>query len=280
MATTAMQRSGLFAALSVTLVTLGAATLDAHDFWIEPRTFRTEAGALIGLHLLVGERLLGDPIARDAASIDRFVVARRGGEQPVPGREGGDPAGVLRVDGAGLMVVAYHSRPHVIDLTRETFDKYLGEEGLDAVKAMLGPARQRAASAREQYSRCAKALLSSGPPSAADRDRALGMPLELVAERNPYTTAAGQEFPVALLYRGAPLADALIIAINKDDPSSKLTARSDRQGRVVFHLPRAGTWLIKAVHMIPGPRGSKVDWESFWASLTFDLPAEGRPGPR
>ena len=263
----------VLAALSVTILTLGVATLEAHDFWIEPRTFRTDTGALIGLHLLVGERLLGDAIARDAASIERFVVTRRGREQPVPGREGGDPAGVLRVDGDGLMVVGYHSVPHVIDLTRETFEKYLGEEGLDAVKAMLGPARQRAASAREQYSRCAKALLSSGTPSAADRDRALGMPLELVAERNPYTTTPGQDFPLMLLYRGAPLADALLIAINKDEPSSKLTARSDRQGRVVFQLPRAGTWLIKAVHMIPGPQGSKVDWESFWASLTFDLPA-------
>jgi hypothetical protein len=30
-------------------------------------------------------------------------------------------------------------------------------------------------------------------------------------------------------------------------------------------------WLIKAVHMIPAPAGSKAEWASFWASLTFEL---------
>jgi hypothetical protein len=28
-------------------------------------------------------------------------------------------------------------------------------------------------------------------------------------------------------------------------------------------------WLVKSVHMIPG---AKADWESYWASLTFELP--------
>ena len=35
----------------------------------------------------------------------------------------------------------------------------------------------------------------------------------------------------------------------------------------------AGVWLIKAVHMIAAPPGSGAEWESFWASLTFALPA-------
>jgi hypothetical protein len=30
-------------------------------------------------------------------------------------------------------------------------------------------------------------------------------------------------------------------------------------------------WLIKAVHMIPAPSGANADWESFWASVTFEL---------
>src|SRR6266542_1047920 len=42
--------------------------------------------------------------------------------------------------------------------------------------------------------------------------------------------------------------------------------------------PLAGVWLIKSVQMIDAPRGSNAEWESLWASLTFDAPpAEGRP---
>jgi len=33
-------------------------------------------------------------------------------------------------------------------------------------------------------------------------------------------------------------------------------------------------WLVKAVHMIPLPKDGDADWESFWASLTFELPAQ------
>jgi uncharacterized GH25 family protein len=265
--------------LMTAFLVVGGTALGAHDFWIEPPAFQTRPGALIGLHLMVGERMLGDPIPRDTAGIERFVVTRGAQEQPVPGREGGEPAGVLRVDGTGLLIVGYHSRPHAIELTGDKFEKYLGEEGLDAVQAILARMKRKPTVAREQFSRCAKSLLSSGETSAAQRDRAIGLPLELVADRNPYAGAAPrQDFPVTLLYRGKPLSDALVIAINRDDPDGRLRARTDRDGRVSFRLPRGGVWLIKAVHMIPAEAGHDVDWESFWASLTFELRDTGAPG--
>jgi uncharacterized GH25 family protein len=260
------------------LIAAASATLGAHDFWIEPTAFRPTLGALVGLRLMVGQDLLGDPVPRDPAAIERFTfyqVARdRGIEQPVPGREGGDPAGIFRVDARGLLIVAYHSRPHAIELTADKFEQYLGDEGLDAVKSLKAgsPARRIA---HELYSRCAKALLWSGTAGAADRDRPIGLPLELVAERNPYVSASGEDFSFTLLYEGKPQPDALVVAINREFPSMKLTARSDRQGRITFRLMRSGSWLIKAVHMIPAKPETGADWESFWASITFDLAAPG-----
>ena len=35
---------------------------------------------------------------------------------------------------------------------------------------------------------------------------------------------------------------------------------------------RAGVWLVKAVHMAPAPAESGAEWESLWASLTFEVP--------
>jgi uncharacterized GH25 family protein len=127
------------------------------------------------------------------------------------------------------------------------------------------------AEGRELFSRAAKSLVLSGPASRSQADRALGFRLELIADENPYTLDVHQELPVRLLYEGRPLAGALVVAVNKKDPSAKLSVRSDAQGRVRFRLPRAGMWLIKAVHMTPAPAGSNADWESVWASLTFEL---------
>ena len=121
------------------------------------------------------------------------------------------------------------------------------------------------------FSRCAKSLLLSGPTDKTQGDRALGFTLELVAERNPYTMNAGQELPVRLTYENRPLAGALVVAMNRANPSQKLTARSGKDGRVRFRLPRGGVWMIKAVHMIEAPAGAKADWASYWASLTFEL---------
>lgn len=74
-----------------------------------------------------------------------------------------------------------------------------------------------------------------------------------------------------LLYEGKPLPGALVVAINHADRLKKLAARSDKTGRVRLDLP-TGIWLVKAVHMVPAPAGSGADWESLWASLTFERP--------
>ena len=259
------------------LVLSGAAGhVSAHDFWVGPSAFRPKVGALVGVRLLVGENMIGDPVPRDPAIIKQFVVATATGTKPVPGRDGGDPAGVMRVDAPGLLVVGYQSHPRTIELTPDTFERYLGEEGLDEVRALVADAPGRK-TAREMFSRCAKALLSPDGSPDSGRDRSLGLTLELVAERNPYAIGAGQELPFVLTYDQKPRAGALVIAISQRDPARKLTARTDRQGRVVFALPVGGAWIVKAVHMVAARPGSGVDWESFWASSTFEVPDGARP---
>ena len=101
--------------------------------------------------------------------------------------------------------------------------------------------------------------------------RVLGLPLELVADRNPYMMTTGQSLGVRLLYRDQPLAGALVVALNQRDPMARVAARSDKAGHVTLKLAEPGPWLIKAVHMIPAPAGSDSQWASYWASLTFEL---------
>jgi hypothetical protein len=261
--------------------TAGTSPIVAHDLWIEPSTFSPAPGDLVGARLRIGQDMLGDPLPRDASLINQFVVEDGKGRRPLVGRNGADPAGVLRVFEPGLLVVGYFSNPSTVELTAEKFDTYLKEEGLDAVAA-LRARRGQSGGARELFSRCAKSLLLSGPPDATQGDRSLGFTLELLVERNPYAIRQGEVLPVRLTYEGRPLPGALVIAMNHD-ASSKLSARSDKDGRVRFRLPGPGMWMIKAVHMIPAPSDSQADWQSFWASVTFDLPGSAdaaRPSSR
>lgn len=250
-----------------------AGRLAAHDMWIEPSTFFPENGENVAVRLRVGQDMLGDPLPRDSSLINQFFVQNAAGKKPLAGREGRDPAGVLRGGEPGLLVLGYRSNRSNTEQTVEKFSRYLKEEGLDAVAAQMARRKPGADMVRELYSRCAKSLLQTGTPKAGEADSALGFTLELVAERDPYLLHAGDMLPIRLTYEGKPLAGALVVAMNRMNPMQKLTARTDKAGRVRFRMNGDGMWLIKAVHMVPAPAESKADWESFWASLTFEQSA-------
>jgi hypothetical protein len=80
--------------------------------------------------------------------------------------------------------------------------------------------------------------------------------------------------PIALWYQGKPIEGVLVIAFTADQPARRFQARTGKDGIVKLPLDRAGRWLVKAVHMIPVPATDPAaDWESFWASLTFEVRA-------
>jgi len=261
-------------ALLAALVTLTSRVAGAHDFWIEPSTFRPEAGALVMLRLRVGEHFRGDPVPLNPPLVKEFVVATDGGSEPILRRPGAEPAGVVAVPQAGVAVVGYRSLPQRVELPAVDFERYLGTEGLEAVIRTRATRGESAAPGREIFSRAAKALLAvGGGRPASGHDRVLGFTLELIPERSPYALRAGDELAVMLRYEGKPLAGALVMALHGSG-ETLATIRTDASGRVRVPLSRGGAWLVKAVHMVPAPAGSDADWESIWASLTFELPAE------
>lgn len=264
-----MKRRALLLALLAAPV-LPVASL-AHDFWIEPSTFRPLVPSAVEIGLRVGEHFQGDPVARAPERIAQFGLITSSGESPVDGREGGDPAGLARITKPGLQIIAYRSNNARLDLEASKFEQYLKEEGLEEIIADRVRRGESQKPSREVYSRSVKSLLCAGD-CAKEKDRAIGLTLELVSERNPYAAKPGEEMPFRLLWNGKPLEGALVVALPRDTPQERLSARADASGRVVFRLPRRGVWLVKAVHMTRAREGGDVDWESLWASLTFHLP--------
>jgi len=240
---------------------LSCAPLGAHDFWIEPSTFRPATGAMVMTTLLVGQQFVGDPIARDSSQIERFVVRDARGERNVAGFEGHNPAGIVRMENGTAAVVGYRSKPAFLSMPPEKFEQYLRDEGLDTVLAARTRRGESKQPSREIYSRCAKTLLGV----RGDFSRPLGFRLELTPE-----SLDASRVVVRLDYESHPLANALIIAMHRDDPSLRIRVRSDAHGRAAFSLPKPGVWMIKSVYMIDAPPASGAEWESLWASLTFE----------
>jgi uncharacterized GH25 family protein len=264
-------RSHLTSLACAGLVVLFAyARVAAHDFWIEPSTFSTAAGAPLSFALRVGEHFKGDPVPRQAAMIERFVIAGPDGVRDVIGREGSDPAGFTSIAAPGAYVIGYRSRPTSLEQDAAKFEKYLHEEGLERISDQRKQAGRSNMPGLEIFSRCAKTIVSSS--AEALKDQTLGLRLELIAEK----ITPGKPSTFRLLYEGQPLEGALVVAIPKDTPMQKLTVRSNKAGRVTLTMP-GGVWLVKAVHMVPAPRETGAEWESLWASTTFELSAMAAP---
>lgn len=248
---------------------LWLATAQAHDFWIEPGSFRPAPGAKVPLRLFVGMDFAGQPTVYLPDTFERYAAIGPDGEKKIAGTLGDDPAGEFTVTRPGPYIVAYRSTRFTVAFdTLAEFEQYLEKEGLERVKTLRAFGAPKGKVIRENYSRSAKSLVVAGKPGAA-ADRALGLRLELVAEKNPYLTA---RVPLRLIYEGKPLAGALVVAFNKAEPLKKLKARTDKDGRAQLDFNRPGVWLVTSVHMFPAPAGTNADWESVWASLTFERP--------
>jgi uncharacterized GH25 family protein len=254
-------------ALLVGLVAVRAA---AHDFWIEPSTFHPAVGDRVTVALRVGQKLAGDPLPNIPPLIDRFVIRSFSGERPVVGRAGADPAGIAFIAEGGLHWIGYQSNPYPVALEAPKFEDYLRDEGLERIVDARKKKGQSAAPGRERFYRCAKALLET--PGVKAFDTPLGFTLELVPLANPYALKRARDLPLLLTFHGKPIANVMVVAMSKDDPANALRARTDAKGQVKLRLPHAGFWLIKAVHMEAAPADAGVDWESWWASITFELP--------
>ena len=204
-----------------------------------------------------------------------FSVSTAAGRQQLPGFAGDDPAATLALREPGLRLIGYHSSRSFVDLEAERFNKYLLSEGLERIVELRRQRGQSQANGREYYSRCAKSLVMVGAGPRAGFDRVLGYPLELIPRADPYSLVTWRPTAGRAHLQGqAGRRRAGYRLHRRPAGRAARTCAPAADGRVTLPLNRAGRWLVKAVHMIAVPASDPAaDWESFWASLTFEVRA-------
>lgn len=258
-------------ALSGFTVAALAPPAQAHEFWLEPSSFTPRSGGLLAVRHCVGDGFDGWSLARNIGRIERFVVAGPSGDQAIVGLDGADPAGVVRLASAGHQVLVYRSNRAFQEMPADRFEEYLKDKGLERVSAMRKARRASRQAVREAYSRHAKALIRTGDAEGGPIDRVMGLRLELVADRELFHAGRGDRYSFRLLFDGRPLAGALVAATRPGTADEDQRVRTDAEGRAEFAMRQPGMWRVAAVHMIAAPSGIDADWESLWASLTFEL---------
>jgi uncharacterized GH25 family protein len=292
----------LFISLSLLLATAAL----AHEFWLQPASFRVAVGATVPIRLLVGANFAGETWPRPTRRVRRFV--RFGAANPAdstdlrPALLADSVAPTLRCPKAGTQLVVLTSAPSFIELPADKFTAYLREEGLDnALRYRQQQGETSTKPGREAYRRCAKTLVlatasARAPASPADTTyrRVLNLPLELVPEQNPFRLRAGASLTVRVLRGGQPVPGALVQVWEAQPVPDRagsvavapahFSTRTNNNGRVLLRLPSSGPYLVAANYIEPAPAAlaRQADWLSTWATLTFGGPegvAASRPRP-
>ena len=133
--------------------------------------------------------------------------------------------------------------------------------------------------AAERYSKHVKPILQVGKATTDSFDHRFGYPIEIVPLVNPGTLAAGRSLEFLVLAEGVPVAGQLVYASfdgfhTHDDSGSHHEAaqlRTDEKGVARVELSRSGRWYLRLIRMLPSVEEG-VDYESNWATLTFEVP--------
>ena len=257
--------------VALALTPLAAA---GHEYWIEPIQFRVEAGKVITANLRLGQNFKGNAYPYIPQQSKSAWIIDDDGKRPWRAQIGDLPAINETPGPPGLHVLSYFSTPSRLSYEEAgKFATFLEESGLDWV---LEEHRRRGLTETgfdEAFSRCAKALVQSGGDGGDDV--VIGMPIELVANANPYDSPpAASALPVMLLWQGQPLADAQITVFRDRDGVEITKIRTGPDGGAMVPLAGGGKFLLNAVHIIPWDERPKDAWHSYWASLTFEISSE------
>lgn len=267
------------ARLLIALMLAGSAS--AHDFWLQPRSWQAALGSAVPFVVEVGHGSFRQQWGVDGGHLvalqDLSVNGRSADLRPLFKTGGKVPHLTRAFRQSGLHVVSLVSTDAASDLPSIRFNDYIKVEGLTPAIDARARSGTTNSNGRELYSRRAKALVQVGPATVRDDSiatRPLGLTLEIVPLRNPYSLGADGVLPVQILYNGRPLPGALVKLTNLEfDDRPLRIARSDAAGRTSFVVPQVGSWLVNVIWTQP-IRSPQAEFHTVFSSLTFGYPAK------
>lgn len=263
--------------LVLLLLLATAASLAAHDLFLKLESYFVRPESRVRIHVLNGTFSKSEnAVTRDRVR-DLSVVGPLGSSKldSTAWSDRGDTSTLtVEIAGPGTYVVGASIRPRELRLEAKDFNAYLASDGVPDVLSARRQKGELDKPARERYSKHVKAMLQAGSRRTDSFATALGYPAELVPLENPYALKVGDALRVRALVEGAPIASQLVVAGGRTVRGSRIapaSVRTDSLGIARIRLRTAGLWYVKFIRMTPAEGDTTIDYESKWATLTFQV---------
>ncbi|MGB3721199.1 MAG: DUF4198 domain-containing protein [Pacificimonas sp.] len=262
------------ACLGLAFVTTAAG---AHDMWLQPETFRPEAGASVATQLYVGHGADRTRWGVSNTHVIEFEARTASGsvDQTSTLSLGAGEADAAPVFGtAATHVLTMMSRNSMSTLPAQQFNDYVSDAGITPIADARRAAGTEATEGRESYSRRAKAILkvcAADKPDDPVAATPVGHKLEIVPMVDPAWLADGRALPVKVLYEGKPVDGATlkVTDLSRDRPLAEGVITT-AEGTALLNLPSRGEWLITTIWSSALERDPAADFDTIFASLSFD----------
>lgn len=173
----------------------------------------------------------------------------------------------------GSYVAGLYTMKREIDLKAKDFNEYLAEDGIPDILAERKRLKRLNKNVRERYSKHVKAIFQVGDKLTDNYKTALGYPVEIIPQNNPYSLKIGDTFEFLCLKDGKPLKNQFVMSGREDDKGKLVSGesvRTNKNGMAKIKLDGAGKWYVKFINMTR-LNDPKINYESKWATLTFEL---------
>ena len=261
--------------LAALLLVATTSLLLAHDLFLKLDNYFVPPNTAVRVAVLNGTFSTSEGAVTPDRLLDLSIVGPS--ERRAIPRASWQPAGdttwlTVQTGAPGTYVIGASLSPRQIALSGEDFNGYLKEDGIPDVLDARTRAGELGRGARERYQKHVKAMLQVGNLRTRAFAFVLGYPAEIVPLTNPYLTIVGDTLAVRCLVDGRPVAQQLVIAGGERDTTRipEVRARSDAQGIARFVIRTPGKWYVKFINMVP-VSGDSVNYESKWATLTFEV---------
>lgn len=245
----------------------------AHDYWLKPQKFILSKDDTLTVHLYVGDKL-NIEFEREFQSqmTERFEIITsdtfinllpRLSDKIVPVLKG-------KFNLSGLALIAMDRGWAYIDLSRKDFEEYLKHEGIDDIKLSSADTKKVE---RERYRRYIKSLISfDGSVEGEVYKKVLNQRLEIILLKNPFLLKVGDVIEAKVLFEGKPLVNKTVMLYSLwSDKVTEQKVKTDKNGIAKFRIKNPGFHLVRLVYLRKCENCDNLDWESFWASFSFEI---------
>lgn len=260
--------------IAIISVILISSIVFAHEYVMLAYKYKVQKGDTLEVHLFVADGFniqLERPLQKEA--IQKFELISKNGTTDLLLHQADQTLPIVntKVDFDGLGLIHMERDYARISLATKKFKEYIKEDHLENISVGNDAATKMQ---RERYTRYLKILVQSGKDTTSDLyKKTIGQNFEIVLLQNPYLLHKGNVLQAKILFMGKPLVNKIITARNRigNENTMVATSRTDAKGICTFKLLRKGEWFIHATHMIPCLDKTDSDWESFWASYSFEI---------